>query len=309
MNVDPPGGTQGPLVMLADDRSEYRTTIAFHLAMAGYPVVEAASIAAMLGHAGEIRPDIVVVSDEWEGGDVGKLLDFLRDDERLVDVPVITVSSEPGAGRLAECLAYGARDHVRRQDGAEELVARVDSVLRADDQLERLRRRNAELEFLGSTDPVTGLGNRRRIEEEFDRLSAGASRHAQPLSVTMVRVDDLPDAASPAACRHRRDIVVRELGYLISAVRRADDFAGAWDSSTFVLIQTMTGVEGALAFARRLQCVVKAAPVHDGYDSVAVTLSASCAEVGAHAAGLLHRLEAALASLQSGGGDGIRVAS
>lgn len=309
MDVEPSGGSPGPLVLLADDRSDYRSTIAFHLAMAGYPVVEAASISAMLGRAGDARPDVVVVSDEWADGDVGRLLDSLRGDERLVDVPVITVSSEPGAARLAECLARGARDHVRRQDGAAELVARVDAVLRTDDELERLRRRNAELEFLGATDPVTGLGNRRRIEEEFDRLSAGASRHAQSLSVTMIRVDDLPAAESTLARRRRRDTVVRELGFLISAVRRADDFAGLWDNSTFVLLQTMTSVDGALAFVRRLQAVVKAAPVQDGEDRLAVTLSASCAEVGAQPAGLLHRLESALVSVQSCGGDGIGVAS
>lgn len=298
-----------PLVLLADGRSDYRATIAFHLAMAGYPVIEVESLSAVLGRARDIRPDVVVVSDDLGDGDVGGIFDSLRRDDELVDVPVITVSSEPGSARLVECLAWGARDHVRRQDGAAELVARVDAVLRTGDELERLRRRNAELEFLGATDPVTGLGNRRRIEDEFDRLSAAASRHALPLAVTMVRVDDLPSAGSPAARSHRRDTVVRELGFLIAAVRRADDFAGVWDESTFVLLQTMTGIGGALAFVRRLQAVVKAAPVHDGQDRVAVTLSASCAEVGGEPSGLLHRLESALASVQSCGGDGVGVAS
>lgn len=305
--VDETGWPPGPLVMLADDQADYRSTIAFHLAMAGYPVLEAGSVSAVVARAKTVRPDVVVVSDELGGGDVSRLFMSLRDEAALGDVPVITVSSDMGPGRLVECLAVGARDHVRRQDGADELVARVDAVLRADDELERLRRRNAELEFLGTTDPTTGLGNRRRIEDEYERLSAGASRHGVPLSVAMLRVDDLEGTADTV--RARRDAVVRELGFLIAAVRRADDFAGMWDESTFVLLLAMTRLDGALTFVRRLQSVVKAAPVHDGEDRIAVTLSASCAEASGEVGGLLCRMEEAIVAVRSDGGDRIVVTS
>jgi diguanylate cyclase (GGDEF)-like protein len=292
--------------MLADDHVDFRQTVAFHLAMAGYPVLEASSVSAIVAQARDLRPDLVVLSDDLAEGDVGGLLQSLRRDADLRGVPVITLSSEPGTARLVECLASGARDHVRRQDGADELVARVDAVIRADDELERLRRRNAELEFLGTTDVVTGLSNRRQIEEEHDRLRASASRHALPLSVAMVRVDAFGEPHSRADAK-RRDSVIRELGYLIAAVRRADDFVGVWDPATFVLLLPMTPLEGVLAFVTRLQSVVTAAPVQHGSELVPVTLSASCAQVRDGAAGILHRLERAVETVQAHGGASISV--
>ena len=303
---DPSQSVPAPVVMLADEHADFRQTVAFHLAMAGYPVLEASSVSAVVTQSRDLRPDVVVLSDDLAEGDVGALLRSLRREADLRDVPVITLSSEPGTARLVECLASGARDHVRRRDGAHELVARVDAVIRADDELERLRRRNAELEFLGTTDVVTGLSNRRQIEEQYDRLRATASRHAVPVSAAMVRVDALGEPISRDEGR-RRDAVIRELGYLIAAVRRADDFVGMWDSATFVLLLPMTPLEGVITFVSRLQAVVTAAPVQHGSELVPVTLSASCAQVRDHAAGILERLERAVEAVQADGGASISV--
>lgn len=296
-----------PVVMLADDNDEFRGTVAFHLAMAGYPVVEAGTVSAAFAQSRDTRPDIVVVSDAFAGGDVGALLESLHQDTELRGVPVITLSSEPGAARLVECLAQGARDHVRRQDGADELVARVDAVIRADDELERLRRRNAELEFLGATDTTTGLANRRQVEDEYDRMRAGAARHHLPLSVAMTRVDSPAAPGAPVVTRRQRDAIMREVGYLLSAVRRADDFAGAWDESTFVLLLPMTPIDGALSFVHRLQTAVTAAPVHHGDERLMVTMSSACAPVGDRAEGLLLRLDRVVTSIITRGGDAIGV--
>jgi len=178
-------------VLLADERVDMRETIAFHLAMAGFPVVQAGSLDAVVDELHRGRPDVVVVADDLGGTPVEDLLVTITEQPELDGVPVITLSEDPTSGRLAACLALGARDHVRRQAGAEELIARIDAVLRVDDELERLRQRNAELEFLAAIDPLTGMANRRGVEEELDRLVAGAIRHHLPLSAVMARVDGL----------------------------------------------------------------------------------------------------------------------
>ncbi|HEY2430639.1 MAG TPA: response regulator, partial [Acidimicrobiales bacterium] len=162
----PPGEDQGdpdltrpgqPVVLLADDHDDFRATIAFHLAMAGYPVIETGSVAGVVARSRAVHPDVLIVSDALGDHDIAHILGVIAGQPNLIDVPVITLSSEQGPERLIECLSHGARDHVRRQDGADELIARVDAVLRTDEQLERLRRRNAELEFLGTVDPLTGM--------------------------------------------------------------------------------------------------------------------------------------------------------
>jgi diguanylate cyclase (GGDEF)-like protein len=250
-----------------------------------------------------VHPDVVIVSDALGDLDVAHILGTIADHPDLVDVPVITLSSEPGPERLVECLSHGARDHVRRQDGADELIARVDAVLRAGEEMERLRRRNAELEFLGTVDPLTGMANRRHLEEELDRLAAGAGRHSLALSAVMARADDLPPPSLPGTRLQRRDAIQRELAYLVAAVRRADDLAGVWDERTFVILLPVTPLEGARSFAERLRAVVNAAPVRCGDELIPLTLSCACAEVGDDPEGILRRLELGVRSVQAGGGD------
>jgi PleD family two-component response regulator len=268
-----------PLVLLADARVEARETIAFHLAMAGFPVVQAGSVDAVVDELHRGRPDVVVVSDELGDRPVGDLLALINDQPDGDGVPVITLSDDPSSRRLVECLTHGARDHVRRQAGADELIARIDAVLRADDELERLRRRNAELQFLAAVD--------------------------LPLSAVMARADDAPPAGLGRARADRHDAVLRELGYLVTAARRADDFAGVWDARTFALLLPVTPIEGARVFAERLRSVVGAAPVRYGDTPVPVTLSCAYAEVGVDPAAVLPALEAAVDAAEAGGGNAI----
>lgn len=286
-------------MLLADERVDMRETIAFHLAMAGFPVVQAGSLDAVVDELHRGRPDVVVVADDLGGTPVEDLLVTITE---LDGVPVITLSEDPTSGRLAACLALGARDHVRRQAGAEELIARIDAVLRVDDELERLRQRNAELEFLAAIDPLTGMANRRGVEEELDRLVAGAIRHHLPLSAVMARVDGLDMATTT---RRQRDAVLREVGYLVASARRTDDFAAVWDRRTFALLLPMTPLAGANAFAGRLHAVVGAAPVRYEHGAVPVTLSCAYAQVGPDAETVLPALETAVSLVQAAGGDAV----
>ena len=296
-------------MLIADARVDVRETIAFHLAMAGYPVVQAGSVDDVVEELHRAHPDVVVVSDALDARPVADLLALITIESEGVDVPVITLSDDPGSRRLVECLAEGARDHVRRAAGAEELIARVGAVIRTDDQLERLRQRNAELEFLGAVDPLTGMANQRGLEEELERLAAGAARHHVAASVVMARAT-LPSAdGSPRARAGREDALRRELAYLVAAVRRTDDFAGVWDRRTFVVLLPLTPLHGARSFADRLRSVVSAAPLRHGEALVPVTLSCSYAEVTTSGLELLPALEATAGAIEAAGGDGVAPAA
>jgi len=297
-----------PVVLLADDHADARETIAFHLAMAGFPVVQAGSIEGAVEELHRTHPDIVVVSDELGHQPVADLIAVITDESDGGGIPVITLSDDPGSLRLAECLADGARDHVRREAGAEELIARIGAVLRTDDELERLRRRNDELEFLGAVDVLTGMANRRGLEEELDRLAAGAVRHHVALSAVMARAKIAAGGGTRRARAERDEALRRELGYLVTAVRRTDDFSGVWDPRTFVVLLPLTAVEGARAFAERLRSVVAAAPLRHGEELVPVTLSCAYTEVGPDTAELLPALEAIVHGVEDAGGDAVRPA-
>jgi two-component system cell cycle response regulator len=296
-------GRTTPVVLLADHDPEFRASIAFHLALAGYPVIEVDSVSRVMRQAQTHRPDVMIVADEFDNRSVDDLLAELVRRPELADIPVITVSSEPGSDRLALCLAQGARDHVRREDGAGTLMARIDAVLRADEELDWLRRRNAELEFLGTVDPFTGLINRRHLEDELIRLAAGAARHDLDFSVVMARADALP-ARSHRAREARDAAILRELACLVAAARRTDDVAAVWDERTIVILLPMTPIDGARIFADRLRGVIGAAPVRAVDELIPLTLSCAVATVG-DPIGLLDELERTVGAIEAAGGDAV----
>jgi len=192
---------------------------------------------------------------------------------------------------------------VRREDGAGTLMARVDAVLRADEELDWLRRRNAELEFLGTVDPFTGLINRRHLEDELIRLAAGAARHDLDFSVVMARADALPAPAHRA--REARDAaILRELACLVAATRRTDDVAAVWDERTIVILLPMTPIDGARIFADRLRGVIGAAPVPAADELIPLTLSCAVATVG-DPIGLLDELERTVGAIEAAGGNAV----
>jgi len=302
---DDEGMAEDRVVLLADGHREERESIAYHLAMAGYPVVQTASLEGAVEELHRAHPDVIVLSDDLEDRPVGELIALLDDESVDGHVPVITLSDDNGRERIAECLALGARDHVRRDAAPDELAPRIGAVLRADEQLERLRQRNAELEYVGGVDPVTGLANRRALEDELERLAAGAARHHVALSAVMARAAIPPAAGHPVAREQRRNAVRQELGYVVSAVRRTDDFAGVWDARTFALLLPLTAGDGAGVLAERLRAAVAAAPVRYGDEDVDVTVSCAFTDVGADTAQVFPSLEATVARVEAAGGDAV----
>jgi PleD family two-component response regulator len=303
---DDEGVPEERIVLLADADADTRETIAYHLALAGYPVVQAGSVDGAVEELHRLRPDVIVLSDDL-GADrsVGDVIALLDDESAGGHVPVITLSDDPGRERLTECLAVGARDHVRRDEAEAELLPRIGAVLRVDDELERLRQRNAELEFAVGLDPVTGMANRRGLEDELERLAAGAARHHLALSAVMARAAVPAATGTPVAREQRQDGLRRELGYLVSSVRRADDIAGVWDPRTFALLLPLTAAGGACVLAERLRAAVAAAPVQYRDEDVAVTMSCAFVDVGADTGQVFPALEAAVARVEADGGDAV----
>jgi len=75
-------------------------------------------------------PDLVVTDVMMPGLTGLQLLERLRDDERLADVPVIVLTSRGREEHVVEGFERGATDYMTKPFSPNELVARVDSRLR-----------------------------------------------------------------------------------------------------------------------------------------------------------------------------------
>jgi DNA-binding response OmpR family regulator len=114
-------------VLVVDDDSDVRALVTTLLGRAGYLVAEAENGRAALKALYEQRPDLVVLDVNMPNLDGWGTLERIRE---LSDVPVIMLSARSEELEKVRALRAGADDYVTKPFGRQELLARVETVLR-----------------------------------------------------------------------------------------------------------------------------------------------------------------------------------
>jgi diguanylate cyclase (GGDEF)-like protein len=130
-----------------------------------------------------------------------------------------------------------------------------------------------ESQRLATTDPLTGLMNRRAFTAAAQREIERATRYKSPFSVLMLDVDRfklINDKRGHAS----GDTVLAAMGRLLGQLLRKLDFVGRWGGEEFTVALPSTDVEGAAIVAERVREAVAAMPVKDATgDPIPVTAS------------------------------------
>jgi diguanylate cyclase (GGDEF)-like protein len=125
------------------------------------------------------------------------------------------------------------------------------------DMVRRLRDGRNELERLTVTDELTGLTNRRHLDDEMERELQRHDRHKRALAVLMLDVDrfkSLNDThGHPAG-----DAVLRQLAQVLQATTRKGDTVARYGGEEFVVILPETPAAGALHLAEKIREAVEA---------------------------------------------------
>ena len=162
-----------------------------------------------------------------------------------------------------------------------------------DTLLQRSRSERRRAEYLSKHDLLTGLGNRRKLDEIFAVEINRLHRHGGSLCVSIADIDyfkKINDTHGHAA----GDDVLSQFGELLSLHMRPTDTAARIGGEEFVVLMPHTNIKEALGAAERLRVALacrKFSPLNEP-----VTLSIGVAELkhGEDAAALLHRADRAL---------------
>ncbi len=122
-----------------------------------------------------------------------------------------------------------------------------------------LQRLNAQLHenvevqhHLARTDPLTGIPNRRFIDEAVDAECARASRYGHPLSVVILDVDNLKQI-NDSAGHDAGDRALKVVARLAQESVRRSDLVGRYGGDEFVFVLPSTRLEEATSFAERFR--------------------------------------------------------
>lgn len=202
--------------------------------------------------------DLVICDLEMPGLDGGKLIPMSHSAQGR-EVPFVMITAVQDPHRRAGLFREGARDVVTKPFDPEELLARIQTHLERVRLQQELIEKNRLLEELSTTDALTGISNRRYLDETLELEFMRARRHGTPLSVVMGDVDHFKRVndqfGHPAG-----DRVLRMVAQILRRRLRATDFVGRYGGEEFLVVLG-SPQDGAQLLAERWRCEIEEAPL------------------------------------------------
>jgi diguanylate cyclase (GGDEF)-like protein len=169
--------------------------------------------------------------------------------------------------------------------------------------------RARSLHALASTDPLTGVANRRHIERFGAQAFAKARARGEPMTVLTFDVDHFKKV-NDAHGHLVGDRVLMRLTHACQGVLRHFDLLGRVGGEEFLVVLPNTRVEQAMAIAQRLRAASSSIDLSDIPGQSPVTISLGLAELHSEDAdltALLARADRALYRAKSAGRNRIEV--
>lgn len=271
-------------ILVVDDDESVRGSVAFVLDRLGHQVIEASSAAWALELFDRYHPHLIL-SDVVMPGETGYwLAQQIREREQVHDrwTPVIFMSSISEATRVAEGIAAGGDDYLTKPVHPVVLEAKLYAMerlraMRAQLQAvtQELHQANQELQRQALHDELTGLLNRRGLDNHLADALRVCARTRSPLTLMLCDVDFFKrynDALGHGA----GDDCLRQVGTLLRQVaRRPLDSVARYGGEEFALILPDTPRSGARMLAQAITRVFQGAALPHPASDVAphVTLS------------------------------------
>ncbi|HEX8524020.1 MAG TPA: diguanylate cyclase [Tepidisphaeraceae bacterium] len=216
----------------------------------------------------------------------GTGMDVLKDVQKRCNTPVIMVTGENVGTIATEAIRQGAVDYIVKFGDylftiplvIEKNLTVARMIREREDLRRQLEEKNAQLEQMAATDPLTGLYNRRYFGRVLDQMFAEAQRHDQDLSCVMIDLDQYKKLNDTFGHLVGDELLV-SAGKCISANMRRMDVAARYGGDEFVLLLPHAGTDEAAKAAGRIREEFKAASAAILKTGSGVTMSVGIASV------------------------------
>jgi diguanylate cyclase (GGDEF)-like protein/PAS domain S-box-containing protein len=262
--------------------SEERFRIAFHNAPIGMAMIDTdsriiqanPSLCAMLGYsAGELVGahinQITHPDDLWSGRSLFQAVVDGQMDQYQLEKRYIHKNGPIIWGHVHVSAARDANGQIRY------ILSQVQDIT--------LRKRYEEqLRDLADSDPLTGVHNRRRFQEELEWAVALWRRYGTTGAVLLIDLDGFK-AVNDSLGHHMGDKLLRQVAENLMREMRSTDLYGRLGGDEFACFLAAAGEEEAMAVAKRLLAAIERTTLTHEFRTVSVTGSAGVALLPAHA--------------------------
>ncbi len=135
-----------------------------------------------------------------------------------------------------------------------------------------VRHAEKRLQRLATSDPLTGLFNRRHLHALADHMVARSRRANDPVSLILADVDHFK-RINDLHGHDSGDKVLVHIGELLKNVCRDQDVLARWGGEEFLIVLPDTDAAGAAAAAERMRQAAEASPMPHAAGPIALTIS------------------------------------
>jgi two-component system, cell cycle response regulator len=298
-------------ILVVDDSPVSRKLVEHALEAGDYSLLFAKSGQEALELFRRHAPSIVVT--DWMMPDFSglELCERIRADAQREYTYVIMLSAKAEKDHVVKGLAAGADDYLTKPFDPGELLARVGVGCRTVELHREIDAKNRLLEEIAHTDSLTGLPNRRAIEEWAARQLRGAARHGFPLWVVLGDLDSFKKINDNYG-HDAGDAVLRRFSEILKGNTRASDICGRMGGDEFLLVITHVAREYIQSTVNRMREEWAGCEFEFGGNAVSITASFGiagfCGKEAPTFQTLVQRADKALYAAKRSGGNHVMIA-
>ena len=259
-------------VLVADDSAVFRKLVEHTLSEKRYSLVFAKSGRETIALFAEHHPALVIV--DWMMPDLTgiEICKHIRSKTQESYTYIILLTGKSEKKSLVEGLAAGADDYLTKPFHPEELIARVGVGLRIMGLQREIEVKNAMLQELALTDPLTSLPNRRAIEDWASRQLSGAARYGFPFWVVLADLDHFK-TVNDTHGHDAGDTVLKAFSQILKTKSRRSDICGRIGGEEFLFVLTHATKEDVMRVIESVRAELQATEFNFNGNSLTVTAS------------------------------------
>ncbi len=254
-------------ILVVDDNLLLRTMLEANLKSAGYQVVTAENGRQALEIFRSGYYPIVLTDWVMPEMDGLELCRAIRSDASGRYTYLILLTSQNSKNDIISGLDAGADEYLIKPAHQAELVTRLKTARRILELETSLKSALDEVKNLSLVDPLTGIFNRRFMDERLPIEIKRAYRYERSLSLILVSINRSKEVTATHGY-FVRDLVLKSCaGCIAESVRKEVDWLARYGEDEFVVVLPETDAAGAVILAKRLRIRIASTPViHNGIE-------------------------------------------
>jgi len=268
-----------PMILIVDDHPDNVEVLKVRLEALGYRTVTASDGESALELVFESPPDLILLDVMMPNMDGNEVARRIKGDKSLPYIPIIMQTALDTTQSKVDGLGSGADDYITKPINYAELQARMTASLRVKALQDELKVKNVALAEMAITDALTGVFNRRHLDEILDEMFDHSERLHEPLALAMFDIDHFKRVND----KHGHlvgDVVLAQFARHLKHLARDIDRIGRYGGEEFMVLLPGTVPDAGVTFAERVRQEVEKHQFK--YDGGALKCTTSVGVAGWH---------------------------